>query len=388
MHLRHQSWPTTGLSLHDDSYVVLEELVEEAKNRDAGLIFPGDIFDHGISVDVPKNLQELQRITRGFGQILYTVGNHDRTGGTAGAVNPEWVEILNEKYPHADELGEHLIGDDWLYEEGIIHEVRGIRFACIHHAGTQDDFEAKLYQLLDANNHFDVLICHQAMKELLGVYGAYEFDLELVGNDLHARDCHTVIAGHVHTPESWVWQDKITVVSPGESYPKTLTDSMAKRYPILHFEEGRDVEVEWKEFERIRRIEHVVATDEEEYGHAIKTAEGLRKLADAESGDPRIRKPVLSMKYVATPGFKANIQNILEDKVALFEFRVGSPKMARATIETLVQDTVSLDATLDEISSVTALHTMEGPVRDDLIRIQNGEDPAAVIEERIGRETA
>lgn len=387
MHLRHNTWPTTGLALFDDSYVALEELRDEAYTRDAGLVFPGDIFDHGISADSPKNLDELIRITRGVGQVIYTVGNHDRTGGSSGGANPEWVEVVNRKYPHSDETGSYEIGDDWMYEENYIHEMRGVLFACIHHVGGEEDFEAKVRQLLDLKKEFDVLVIHQAMKELLGVYGAYEVDLDRIGDDLHSAGCRLIIAGHVHASQDWVWQDKITVVSPGESYPKTLDDQMQKRFPIVTVDPGR-VKVEWKNYERGRIIRHMVATADEEYEMALAEANTLRQIAESSRADIRVRKPVLSLSYVPIPGFKARIVEILGGQVALFEHQLREAKMARATMKSLAAESVSPEATMKEIARITELHTQEGAIREDLMRIQNGESPEAVIEERIRKETA
>jgi predicted phosphodiesterase len=382
-HVRHRTWPR--LELYGDAATALREVVDTAKAEDAVLVCTGDLLEVGVGADTPRCIDELLRATAGVGDAVYAIGNHDRTGAAGGAKNPEWVTaVLNRKHIHHDEMGAFEVGDNWWHEECRVIEVRGVRFVVIHHQISPEAFDEKLKAIEEAKLEFDVLVCHQGIDKLLRFKGAYEItEADLVPR-VAARGCRLVCCGHVHVSEHWT-RDGVTIVSPGPTYAETFSDDEAPRFPIVTLEPAR-VEVEWRELKQQRVVARLFAMSEDnsDYDAALARIDALKEEAVLDSLPETVAKPVLSLVYVPRPGFKRMLEERANGEVCLDLTPISDAEclLEEAAPDAGDQPTDELDA---DIERITALHTLEGPVRDILIAIQRGAEATAVIEQEIAK---
>jgi len=194
-------WPITWKrfsQLRGDSEVAARYVTEYASEKGLPILFAGDIFDHGESGAVARELSLLRNMI-GSTDFYYVVGNHESTGSTAGEENTPWLNVLNSYniihlQPDTDdyETGLSIAGLDYMPTEELIPALDSLR------------------ESLNGEK-LDILVCHQAIKELFSMDGAYHVDCDQLSSI-----AHVVVSGHIHIPKVWE-HNGTTFVSPGST---------------------------------------------------------------------------------------------------------------------------------------------------------------------------
>jgi DNA repair exonuclease SbcCD nuclease subunit len=384
LHIRSKTW--ARLPLYGDSYVALQEVVELTRQHQAdALILPGDLFSTAFGADTPSNVKELLNITKDVREIVYTVGNHDKTGAPHGSRNPEWVEALDVSrsyYDNALQL-EVKLGSVWHYEDGKVYTVAGVKFAVIHHTASVEELQNKLKQL--ARRRFDVLVMHQGLKEMISLEGKFEISSGEVAELLADTGVCCVLCGHVHKSKAWEVQANgrvITFISPGATFKETLAtteqDCQAVLLELDHDAAGKYVvKLTWIPLLNQREIWHKnpLPADAE---RCLEYANFIREVGQRQSGkDPRVSVPVVSFSYVAMPGFLAQLEEAAGDKVCL------DITAAQASILEFLKELAagkeSVTSTDEDTFPAIAQKYADGLALETLLEVHRGEDPETAI---------
>jgi predicted phosphodiesterase len=382
-HASSRAWPR--LEVYGDSFVALREVAGAARSEGATLVATGDLLHSGIAADTPRCLEEIIQATQGLGDIVYAVGNHDRTGAAGGERNPEWVDaVLNRHFTAVDGGCEYAVGDTWWCDECRPIPVRGVRYAVIHHQPSAAAFEEKVRELERrlGGEAVDVLVCHQGMDRTLWYRDAHEIVVGELGPRLAGMGCRLCLCGHYHGAGQWE-AGGVAFVSPGALVPPLRGgDGGRPRYPVVDLPESGPPLVEWRDIVNVRTVVDMAATDAAGREAALAALSGLAAAAARSSLPAAIARPVFSLAYVPEPGFRQALEGIAGDAVHLHLSPLALPE-ARAGEEPSGEDAAG--RLLADIERIAAVHLPPGPAREALVAIQRGDSVVDTIERELAR---
>jgi len=163
-HLWPSLWPRVFPHAVNDTMRAARFIMDHAREVKAPVLCAGDVFHHGHSGGVAAGLCRLSAWLSEAAEdvgFYYVVGNHERTGHVVGRKNPDWLEAVNGA-THIPKDGRAVV-----YSAGSEIAVAGLDYS-----GDRDDLAAALAAFKE--NPPDILVLHQAAKELLGYEGAFD----------------------------------------------------------------------------------------------------------------------------------------------------------------------------------------------------------------------
>jgi predicted phosphodiesterase len=384
-HATSRTWPR--LEVYGDTFLAIREIADAARAEGATLVATGDLLHSGIAADTPRCLEEILQATHGLGDIVYAVGNHDRTGAPGGERNPEWVDaVLNRHYVVSDPAGDYAVGDTWWRDEGRVLTVGGVRYAIIHHQPTAAAFEERFRALeRGGDGPFDVLVCHQGMDKTLWHRDAHEIVVAELAPRLAGLGCRLCLCGHYHGRGQWE-EAGVVFISPGAVVPPLRGESPdpVPAYPVVDLPESGPVRTEWREIVNRREIVRLSAVDAAGREAAIKALTELVARAGESRLPPAIARPVFSLTYRPEPGFRQTLEGIAGDRAHL-DLTPLAVAAAPAGEEEERTEELRMGRLLADIDRITAVHLPPGPARDALRAIQRGDNLTDVIEAELAR---
>lgn len=340
-------WPVLWMRLpaaRNDAFYAADQVLMYAVNRQLPVISSGDIMDCGDKGGVSKVLSWLKLHSQL--DVGYIVGNHDLSGYTVGVQNPPWANIL-ENFKRIDR------DEEWK---------KGVQGLDYQHGRTQFIYALNV---LREKGRRDILVIHQAIKELLPFEGAWQVTLdELQGL------AKLVICGDVHISKEFTLPDGTIVLSPGSTVATAFNEELDKKFPVVEID-GKMVKVEWVPIVQRRAIYEATAINAEERKEVLKFME--TEPIDSKLPED-IRSPILQIKFTPDKDFYNKMQKIAEERGFILDEH-SLPDMSRIDLSKLVKT-----ASTDEIVAATEKHTSPGKVRDAAIEIQRTRDPAGVID--------
>lgn len=328
---------------------------------------------------MPAVIQMLMAATAPIKHIVYTVGNHDKTGAASGSKNPEWVEVLNRgnvlyRNPITGDSVEYA-GTQWHYDEGVVHDIDGVRFCVIHHTSDPLELKNKLIQLASVN--FDVLVLHQGLVETISLEGKYETTSQDIVDTLRGTGVKLVVCGHIHKAKTWKVGD-VQFLSPGATFKGTLDKNEPECSAWLADFTGGQViltEVPLQQQRKRLFLPPLPAEPDkvEEYAAIIK------QLADSAAAAPEsdIRKPLVSFSYVIMPGVDAALTAAAGDMVCL-DISGIIPQVARFIQDREGGGEAGQVTSIVNFPEVAGKYT-KGVALEVLLAVNAGEDPEIAI---------
>lgn len=304
-------WPLTWKrfpQVREDSELAARQVFTYARDNGLPVVFAGDLFDHGESGEVSRELMLFDRYRHNH-PTYFVVGNHEDAGWfTAGQPNEAWLSVLVAQ----DNGLHHLEGEPKRIGELVVGGLDYCRGADLAVA-----LEQYRQRLTESGTVLDVFVCHQALKELLSFDGAYHATCEqLVGI------APIVIVGDVHIPRVWE-VGGTTFVSPGSTainnwdeieFKDGRSTSGRRGFFVLDIEKTGDgtklVGHERVLISQQRTFFDLNALTPEGEANTLKT---LREYAGEQLPPPPLDAAVARVRYDAgSRSFRAELDTLLE----------------------------------------------------------------------------
>lgn len=207
LHLSTHIWASKP-GLRGDSYFALQQLVDFAVEEDVPLIGAGDLVDdrHPSSSTVGVVRDALMRLQKAKQKLYYVQGNHEWC-------DPPWLSVVSH-------------GAEHIHRQQVV-DIKGFTLAGLDFMppATMQQLAASEKELFDA----DILVCHQAWKELLGFS---ELSLSILPT------VETIITGdhHEHCTFEMEAADgrMVRVYSPGSMCMQSIDEEPTKKFWVLH----------------------------------------------------------------------------------------------------------------------------------------------------------
>lgn len=333
--------------LRGDSYRSIRQLGAAAIERNLALFGLGDLIDTRLPdpVTIGVLMSELDRLHDHKVSVLFLQGQHD--------LNRERPWLSCHRWPV--HLGAPLI-------------IHGVSFVGLDYQ-PPEILAAALKQLPQV----DILFCHQVWKERMGGQIGRPADAAFAD----VPKVKMVVSGdfHAHKTTYHTGKDgqKLTAVSPGSTYLKTLDEDPAKYYYILYDDLSLEsVPLQTRPVIRSRALTEVGLEEHLAY---------VRKLPKLDPLNPD--KPIWHVEYSdGIPEIAARLEAAAQDRVHLFlrPMTVRDDESPDETTESNSSSGQGLVGFLDKCCSA------ESPVYNTTSRLLMANEPKAELE-RIVKET-
>lgn len=295
-HLCRSAWRRSGID--GDAAHALKQVVDLCLDHDVDLVAAGDLFDttDPDPEDVKVAREQVERLSGADLRVFYVQGQHELDR------ERPWLSAI---HPDATCVHDPTRADAWF--KGRNGRGRPI------FRGLDWQPAGRIQELLAADGDADILICHQAWRDLMGDDGSRsECELAEVGQ-------RYVLTGdyHRHVAKAYTPRGKAagsgTAYSPGSIHLTSIDEPERKGVFLCSTNDGHPVHLEaeslWLRSRPVRRVE---VGDEAAMVELL--THGLPLLLEdcaAEAADlpAHLRKPLVRVAYDADiPGARRRLE--------------------------------------------------------------------------------
>ncbi len=345
LHLRPQTW-THHPDLRGDAFISLATIRAYCRNAKLPLVLGGDIFNsrRPDSLSVREFSNTVSYLDEDLGSY-YIQGNHDYCGGVPW---PGVVNAPNHLHHQAFQIGGILVYSlDWTPRERLAKE------------------------LAKVPPEVEVLVCHQAWDELLGIGNTDGSIEELIPTHIRVLltgDYHVALTRRFQRPSG----RHLTVYSPGSTYMNKINEVAEKTFLVVGRDEGgleaREVPIPTR---RVCSVMITTSTDLDDFVAGDLLADVCRGCEDRE--EP-IRKPIFEVAFHDDiPGAYERLVEFIGDRGHFFPQPIH-------IVDDVVVETDEDPDTFDTLLGAIRRMEEDPSIVDGVTRLLGAEKPAEELE--------